>query len=389
VRIPFIATAAVLVALTLYGTSCRGGKPVVQFDTPVPEPSSVLDGSILGVGDVTTIDSGCATSTTRGLLRPSNLLFVLDRSGSMACNLPEDGQSSQNCSAFPAAQFPDRPSKWDLTRESVLQAISELRTAGAVRVGLALFPTMNSRCGVPAEPDVAITPLDEATQQLIATTLTAVVPGGETPIAGATIMSYAHLLSRMRNDELDGETFVIVVTDGYETCKPTEIQKLLNVDVPNARDLLFVRSFVIGVPGSDQGRSFLSEFAVAGATERDGNCTFGPSPSDGNCHYDMTETLDFSADLLAALTRINSEVMACTIEIPSAPNGGPVNLQEVNVSVDGTNWSMVKGDTCKGLDGWRYVNDYTSIQLCGDACRAAKQKGAAVTIILGCPTTIQ
>ncbi|HEY5955939.1 MAG TPA: vWA domain-containing protein [Polyangiaceae bacterium] len=388
-RTPLIATSTVLLALTTYGTSCRGGKPIVEIEATA-EPTSVLrDGSLVGVADVVTIDSGCATSTTRGQLRPSNLLFVLDRSGSMACNLPEDGQSSQSCGTFPVALFPDRPSKWDLTRNSVVQAISELRSAGTVRVGLMLFPKADSRCSVSDEPDIPIAPLDDAAEQNFVDTLSTVAPGGETPIAGATIMSYAHLLDRMRKGEVDGETFVIVVTDGYETCKTSEIPKLLGLDVPNARDLLFVRTFVIGVPGSDLGRAFLSEFAVAGATERDGNCTYGPAASDGNCHYDMTASLNFSTDLLDALTRINSEVMACTIDVPSARNGGPVNLQEVNVTVNGTNWSMVKGETCRGYDGWRYVNDFSSIQLCGEACHSAKQKGAAVTIILGCPTTIQ
>jgi hypothetical protein len=350
---------------------------------------SVLDGSINTIGDVVTVDSGCATSRTRGQLRPSNLLFLLDRSGSMACNLPEDGQSSQDCASFPTALFPDQPNKWELTRQAVLKATADLRIAGTVRVGLTLFPKAGTRCTVSTEPDLPIAPLDAERQQQLADFLGSVVPGGETPLSGATILSYAYLLERERAKAIDGETYVIVVTDGYETCKPDEIPKLLEVDVPNARDKLFVRTFVIGAPGSDDGRALLSAFAVAGGTETSPDCTFGPTPADGNCHYDMTRTLDFSTDLLEALTLINSEVLACSVDIPSAPNGGLVNLQEVNVSVNGISRTMAATGTCETSNGWRYSKDLTTIQLCGDACRAAKQRGAEVTVILGCPTVIQ
>jgi len=385
----FVASNVVTLALCTLAPACRGGKPVIEFEAPPAPTSDISDGGLTTIGDVVTIESGCATSTTRGQLRPSNLLFVLDRSGSMACNLPQDGQSSQNCAAFPAATFPDKPTKWDLTRQAVLRSLGELRTAGDVRVGLTLFPKSGTRCVVATEPDLPITQLDQLLEQRVSVLLSSALPGGETPLAGATILSYAYLLDEMRSGRLEGETFVVIVTDGYETCKPDEIPKLLEVDVPTARNAIAVRSFVIGAPGSDQGRALLSKFAVAGGTETSADCYYGPGGSDGNCHYDMTRSLDFSADLLGALTRINSEVMACSIEIPSAPNGGPVNLQEVNVSVNGESRTMVASGPCNSANGWRYSSDLTTIQLCGNVCRDAKRQGSAVTVILGCPTVIQ
>jgi hypothetical protein len=390
VRRQITATAAVAVALAFYGASCQGGRPVIELRTEESSSKPSLDGSSTTIGDVVTIDSGCATSTTRGQLRPSNLLFVLDRSGSMSCNPPEDGQSSENCATFPTALFSNLPTKWDLTRDAVMKAIENLQTAGTVRVGLTLFPKAATRCTVSTEPDIPIAPLDEPMVQQLQSLLGNSVPGGETPLAGATILSYAHLLEQFRTTAIDGETFVVVVTDGYETCKPDEIPKLLTVDVPNAREQLFVRTFVIGAPGSDAGRALLSQMAVAGGTEISATCTYGPSATEGDCHYDMTRSLDFSNDLLDALTKINAEVLACTIDVPSAPNGGSVNLEEVNVSVNGVSRSMVKGSRCLSSDnGWRYSGDFSTIQLCGDVCRAAKEKGAEVTVILGCPTALQ
>lgn len=374
--------------LALLGFSCEGGKPSIRYGVETAAQTSLLDADIRTVGDVVTIDAGCATSTTRGKLRPSNLLLVLDRSGSMACNLPEDGQSSQNCAAFPAALFQDQPTKWELTQKAVLNAVAILKEAGNVRIGVTLFPETGTRCTVAANPVLPITALDTDLEQRLGKLLASAVPGGETPLAGATILGYAHLLEQMRAGTLDGDTFVVIVTDGYETCKAGELPKLLNVDVPNALHGLFVRTFVIGVPGSDDGRALLSEMAVAGGTAKDPTCTFGPQPTDGNCHFDMTETADFSRDLLDALTLINSEVMSCSIDIPTAPNGGPVNLEEVNVVVNGISRSMVTSASCGSASGWRYSDDLTTIQLCGETCHAAKQRGAEVTVILGCPTTL-
>jgi len=377
-----------LLGVLAAGQSCQGGVPVV--DPPLHLDAGLLvDSGRTSISDVVTIDSGCAISTDRGKLRSSNILFVIDRSGSMACNPPEDGQSTESCATFPVKLFPALPSKWDLARSAIESAVDELRTAGTVRLGLSMFPKDGSLCTVTTEPDIPIATLDTVQLGKVTSALEQTQPFGETPLAGATILGYAHLLERMRKGELDGQTFVVLVTDGYETCKRDEIQKLLNNDVPNALHLLGVRTFVIGAPGSENGRAFLSEIAVAGGTEADPKCTFGPNADQGNCHYDMTETLDFSADLLAALTKVNAEVLACTVDIPKPPAGGAVNLEEVNVLVNGESRPMKNVGACSKTDGWRYSSDLSSIELCGNTCRAAKQPGAEVTVILGCPTLIQ
>jgi hypothetical protein len=302
----------------------------------------------------------------------------------MACNLPEDGQSTESCEAFPSQLIPNRPSKWELTKEALAIAFSELREAGNVRLGLSLFPKSGSRCTVSSEPDIAFTKLDEAQEIAVSETLRAITPYGETPLAGATILSYAHILERMRAGDLDGETFVVLVTDGYETCKSDELSKLVEQDVWNAREQLGVRTFVIGVPGSEAGRPLLSEIAVSGGTAAN-DC----DRDEDNCHIDMTKSVDFSKDLLDALTLVNAEALACTIAIPEAPGSGIVNLEEVNVLVNGESRAMRNDGACSKVDGWRYAEDYSSIRLCGNTCRDAKKRGAEVTVILGCPTVIQ
>jgi hypothetical protein len=364
------------------GQSCDGGLPVIG--KPHEKSGVGIDASTEPIVDVVTIDSGCATGTTRGKLRPSNLLFIIDRSGSMACNLPKDGQSSEVCESNPTPLFPDLPSKWSLTKSALKNTINELRIAGNVRLAMALFPETGTRCTVSMEPDIPFSKLDEASQESVLNELDAVIPFGKTPLAGATILSYASILEKMREGKLDGETFVVLVTDGYETCKTDELKKLVESDVLNAREQLGVRTFVIGAPGSESGRALLSEIAISGGTAAEG-C----QRDKNNCHFDMTESLDFSGDLLRILTLVNAEALACTIEIPSAKENGSVNLEEVNVIVNGESRVMKNDGACSKVNGWRYASDYSSIQLCGNVCRDAKKRGAEVTVILGCPTVIQ
>lgn len=380
-----VALAGAL-STTVLQPCCDGGRPTFEHPEEFTTSPNLADASFGTIDEVKTIDSGCATSTTRGALRRSNLLFVIDRSGSMSCNPPEYGQSSGQCEQFPAPLFDALPTKWELAQVAVKSAVSELREAGRVRLGLTLFPEPGTRCTVASSPMLPIDDLDEAHESKLKLLLEEVMPGGETPLAGATILGFAHILERIRRGELEGDTFMVIVTDGYETCKRDELPKLLGQDVPNALHAMGVRTFVIGAPGSDEGRSLLSELAVAGGTPISPACTFGPLPAEGNCHFDMTQTEDFSADLLKALTRINSEVMTCNIDVPNAPGG--VNLEEVNVLVNGISHKMVPQATCASSDGWHYSDDLSSIHLCGEACRAAKKRGAEVTVILGCPTVI-
>jgi hypothetical protein len=316
-------------------------------------------------------------------------MFVIDRSGSMACNLPEDGQSTETCEAFPVQLDPELPTKWQLTKEAINTAIAELRDAGTVRLGLSLFPKTGSLCSLSIDPDIPVATLDEEQQSKVLKALDTVDPSGDTPLAGATILSYAYFLDRMKEGALDGETYVVLVTDGYESCKSNELSKLINQDVPNAREQLGIRTFVIGVPGSEGGRALLSEIAVMGGTETSSDCSYGRTPDDGNCHYDMTKSTGFSTNLLTALAKVNAEALSCIIDIPSASGGTAVNLEEVNVIVNGQSRVMKNEGACSTTNGWRYAPDFSSILLCGDTCRAAKQRGAEVTVILGCPTVLQ
>src|SRR4029077_18530276 len=80
-------------------------------------------GIIVGPGaDSGANDSGgCASSTVKGELIPANLLFVIDRSGSMNCNLPPI-TSSSDCEAKPERADSTKPSKWEIIRDALKSA---------------------------------------------------------------------------------------------------------------------------------------------------------------------------------------------------------------------------------------------------------------------------
>jgi len=333
-------------------------------------------------------DAGCASSVVTGDLKPAHMLFVVDQSGSMNCNLPEDGQTTAECEAFPVKEDPGLPSKWELTRAALEQAFDALQSSGVeASVGLSMFPVASSLCDVVDTPAVPVAPLDDAHNSALDAFLATVEPSGNTPLAGATILSYAHLFDQLKAGAFEGNVFVVLLTDGFETCKLDELAKLLDQDVPNAHELLGIRTFVIGAPGSEEARSLLSRIAWAGGTPATDDCVHSEDPPElGDCHFDMTESQDFAADLASALEQISGTVLTCELDVPTNPTGGGVDLNQVNVDINEAPYDRV--DCAPGESGWQYNDDKTRIILCGAACDAAKQENASVSIVLGCPTRI-
>ncbi len=166
----------------------------------------------------------CAKTTQKADPTPANLLFVLDKSGSMNSNPPDgDTELGEKCANFPVKEFPDEPSKWEVTSDALSNALDTLAGMPNVRAGVTLFPT-DSSCGVTADPDIDIASLDDDERGQIADLLSGVAPSGETPLAGATILSYQHLDERLEAANLKGNHFVVLLTDGAETCKEEELR---------------------------------------------------------------------------------------------------------------------------------------------------------------------
>jgi hypothetical protein len=361
------------------GGSSSGGTPA---ELPEPDVDAILE-------------AGCATSTEKSRLLPSNLLFVIDRSSSMACN-PPPTTDSEACELDPVRANPFLLSKWEITRDALLDAITRLPSATVV--GLSYFSN-DDGCGVHSMPSVPLSDLDPRQRSAIRASLSNIEPNGATPIVGAVILAYRYLHQQALDQAISGNKYVVLLTDGEqsESCSDpprcdgpdacTEL--LIDEEVPKASGPgVGIKTFVIGAPGSEPARTVLSQIALAGGT-----APSGCDPEAGDCHFDMTAQASFAEGLSSALSAIAGRAaLGCELTMPRSPKGefDPMRVNVVYSPGDGSAPYVVlqdPGPSCdQGANGWQYSDDQTKIRLCGQACDVARADGTGrLDVVLGCP----
>lgn len=395
-----MARGWLLLAAIVLAASCGETREA----TPRPTDSDASETTEGGESETTETprDGGlafdqCAAVAVEANEVPVNMLFILDSSGSMNCVPPNgDGVEAKLCKTDPRKRG-DGPSKWQVTHEALTAALEPLVGRKHVNVAVAPFPLPGSRCDVALEPELTLSALDAAHLNEISTLLGAVEPDGETPIAGATILGYAALAKRLRSGALRGSASVVLLTDGEETCKPSELDKLLSQDAPTALEGFGIRTYVIAAPGSEDASLFLSRLAHAGGTDATADCNHSRQDEAANCHIDMTKSTNFERDLALVLDEITrTKALTCEFDVPRNPEGGAVDLGKVNVTL------LARGDggveraaigkhessngSCEGkADGWTYSADLRRILVCGSDCETVKASvDAQVQIVLGC-----
>jgi hypothetical protein len=337
---------------------------------------------------------GCDARSYVSPQLPSSVLFVVDRSGSMACNAPPV-QSVDSCNADPKRLDPSRPSRWEITTAALNAAFSGLNGSSA-EVALSLFST-DGYCGVDSLPLVGLDAITPDHLMALSGALSASTPAGGTPIVGSVISAYHHLHEEA---QAAGNRYVVLITDGEESCGTLGDEtnsadlmaartQLIGTEVQKAR-AANIKTFVVGVPGSEGARGFLSELAFQGGTARSPNCQHGDATAaNGDCHYDLTSQSDLSSVLRSSLSEISGQARGCEFRTPDG--GGSVNVQ---ISQNGAAPSCIPNDDrpCDGgANGWQYPTlvdgspDYGRVTLCGAACDTVKSDPAAVVdVILGC-----
>jgi hypothetical protein len=326
------------------------------------------------------------TGTIEASLTPANLLFLIDRSASLLCNLPSTTTSAA-CEQTAARADPSQPSKWEIVRPALEQAIAELpETATA---GITYFSN-DDRCGVQSQPDVPLRPLDAGQRAQLAESLAAMQPLGGTPIVGGLILAYKHLNPDQTEGVPHGNRFVVLLTDGQEGCAADQIPRLLDTELPKSRTAA-ITTFVIGVPGSEVNRGFLSRLAFAGGSPSRPDCDHGSQdPTVGDCHFDMTRDTDLATALSDALAAIGGRALSCDFDVPVPANGGVLDHARVNVVYrerpEGAEQLIAQDATLPcdgGANGWQYNADKSKILLCGTACSTIR-RAASIRIALGC-----
>jgi hypothetical protein len=343
----------------------------------------------------------CAQAAYQSTLLPTNLLFVVDRSGSMNCNLPPITDSAA-CEKAATTADVTKPTKWSVITSAMSNAVQALAALPGTSMGLSLF-SVDDQCGVRSAPKVGLAALSTAQIDALTNTLRSETPFGGTPLIGSIILGYKYLHQTAR---AQGNRFLIVVTDGADSCLGHYAQegvtgdvmaRLLDTEIPKAISVN-IRTFVIGAPGSEATRGLLSRIAFAGGTSTRPDCDHtSPDPAPGTaCHFDMTATSDFALDLSAALQSITGDSAGvCEFEVPKPTDGATVDPTKVNVDYyragdpsDASRVQLYRDDTkpCDaGADGWQYTPDQEKIRICGPVCDAVKADGRAKVIVsLGC-----
>jgi hypothetical protein len=381
------------------GESGAGGNPGGDSGSSIDSSLDAGGGLDTGTGqdsDGFDPDAGCVGETVQAQLLRSNLLVVLDRSGSMNCNAPPT-QSYEQCHKDPNPIDPAKPTKLDVTRDALLDAIQALEASRPLpSVGMLLFSS-DGKCGVPAQPNVPVAPLSgnpaaDKQLQAIQQVLGSAVAKGSTPMIAA--LESAWTAMRQQAAALEGNRFVVLLTDGAEMCQKQAKASAVQHAAEAAKE--GIRTFVLGVPGSEPERAFLSQLAFGGGTPSAPNCNHAGDTADvGNCHMDMTlPNMDFPSELKKNLAAISGQAIACSLKIPAPPNGSELDYNLVNVvyaSGQGVKRSLQRNDSKACSDpsnqGWQYADNNTRIELCAGACATVRaDETATVSIVLGCKT---
>jgi hypothetical protein len=266
---------------------------------PAVDPNANSNGGVLITGGVEmrgTSGDGCT--------KDQNILFLIDRSGSMQCNPPPTTES-RRCEIFPTRADTTLPSKLEIVEDALSTAFNQLLPTMAnqpvTRAGLHYFST-DDTCAVNTDPLVPINQVSQPFLDQMRTAMKQLIPNGTTPIVNGLTAMYQYLGAQT----LPGDKHVILVTDGADTCTDRQgIADLIQNGTPKALQA-GVRTWVIGAPGSENARSTLSQIAKAGGTGK-ANCDVGSSPTTGTCHYDMTQG-DFATTFAKALQEILAAV---------------------------------------------------------------------------------
>jgi hypothetical protein len=328
---------------------------------------------------------------------PGKLQLVVDVSSSMGSTANGTGNSS----------------KWVVTRDALVEAICGVTGPGlgaGMAVGLMFYPNMVNEniSRTPVAESVClnldgITPMDvmgdngaNTHRTLLRQRLTQAVLGRGTPTAGAYKYALENIALSPAQLAFPGDTYMLLITDGMPTLyygcyNPAgQLQNLPGDEVVALVDGAFgrgVKTFIIGSPGSEDGRAWLSQAAFLGGTGKPG-C----DPSKGGiCHMDMTTAADFSVALREGLQQVVSTVSNCKYTIPTQSSDGlytvdPNKINPIITFGDGST-ELVTRDNKNGAnctEGF-YLIDSGQMQLCPGTCgRFQADSHATLKLYFGC-----
>lgn len=355
------------------GSGATTGNPATQ-DGGVLELSENEADALTG--------AACAGWSAEPETQPAVLQLVVDTSLSM--NETPNGRGGRNA-----------PTKWDITRDALKEVLGALPEELAI--GLFFYPNMPTEGSntprpldacVNVDEGIAVAPLTAQHRARLIDAIDDQEPDGWTPTHGA----YLHSLeSSLLPATYPGQKYLLLITDGLPTLTlectgdvnsgspdPVDADPII-AEVGEARGE-GVRTFLIGSPGSEGGRQWMSEAAIQGATARAG-CRINGAPY---CHMDMTTAPDFGAALRAGLNQVTGEI-SCTYDIPEPPMGQSIDPALVNLIVttsSGASQLVLPDSMGDCSEGWRLSG--SQVVLCDGTCSRVQADGASLQLLFGC-----
>jgi len=346
----------------------------------IDEDCAVAAGERCGNDWRCTPGSQCGGQVLTTTLVQPNILFVLDRSGSM-----------NEC-------LSDGTVKWTAALSAIRTVASD--HGDSARFGLSTFPPQCSDVGpcsyacdfqacsantcvdqcVPGGLDV---PIGTDSQSAITDMLATRFPGGGTP-TGPTMWSIANNPGFFGlpsiEETIERENFVIMVTDGKAfDCHGSGTG---SAQVNDSLGLLSgltkpVRTFVVGFDFA-QVSDDLNCHAYFGGTARTETC---PNINEDNCGWQRQacyyEANDAAA-LSGALQEIARAAFSCTYTLDQAPP----NQNDIHIFFrDGDDYETVQ----RGPDTWDLSSDGANISFYGASCEQLRQGEVDLEVVFGCP----
>lgn len=312
-------------------------------------------------GNVGNVDpnSACATASDGAELQPINLVFMIDRSGSMKS---ENGKSTINV-------------RWNPVKDGLTAFFGD-PASKKISASLAFFPINDNKdntvCDATAYQS-AVVPMTQLPNAAAFSSAFDKGPNGYTP----TVPALQGALDAARAVKAEGKNVAVVLaTDGAPkgcSSNATGVQTVAAAGVDDG-----IKTYVIGV-GPNTGN--LDNFANSGGT---GSAIMIPT----------NNAAQVSADLLDAIGQIASSLLGCNYTLPAPPEGQTLNVNAVNVNYtppDGAAKTLAYSADCSNKDGWHYDSTTApkEIVLCANACSTAKaEAGAKLDIIFGCATAV-
>lgn len=341
----------------------------------------------------------CSTSKKAAQFEKINMLIVLDKSGSM-----KDLQPPENVKT-----------KWASAMDSLKAALKVDETL--LSYGFMLYPYVDG--GTAASCDLAsgdaavnvpISPASESVPR-INDLMAANQPSGGTPTAAALTAAYNYYTTGAGKDLL-GTKYVLLVTDGGPNCNsglscnpdtctahldqsgncgkgidnccdpaikmadgtPGNSLCLDNVAVNTQLQTMLgqgIKTFVVGIPGSEAYAAYLDVFAESGGVAVQGKT---------HKYYEVKS----ESDLLAAFTQITTSLVR-DCEVPLQED--PQDKSKINVAIDCSPLLKTAGD---GTANWEYDQPNRRILIKGKQCELIQAKGVKrIDVVNGCPTIIQ